>query len=369
MPDWKAILASAAGSAEAGLDSLKRRLDARWGAEPLHISAYHGFGTPARLTLRGRVLEDPALRAAAAGDSLWHNLANMYRRFESDEVVGAQVLARWGSQEQLLTTDAEGFFELDLIPATAPPANQLWHPVELSLLAPLPPGHGPVQASGQVLVPPANARFGVISDIDDTVIRTDATSLIGTIRSTLLGNAHTRLAFPGVAALYQALRGVAGNPLFYVSSSPWNIYDLLADVLELHDIPAGPLLLRDWGLGERVELAFTHGRHKLAAIDRILTTYPALPFILIGDSGQEDPEIYAEAARRYPGRILAVYIRDVTAADPARAAAIAALAAALHAAGCPLLLAADTAAIARHCHAQGWIEGEALAAVVAATGS
>lgn len=366
MPNWKTILASAAGSIEAGFDSLKRRLDDR-GDAPLYIAAYRSFGTHTRLALSGRVLAEPGLRAASPDDSAWRNLANMVRRFESDEVPGAQVLARLGSLSQVATTDAEGFFTVELEPAEPLPADQLWHAVELTLLAPQRPGHDEVRAVGQMLAPPAGARFGVISDIDDTIIRTDATSLIGTFRSTILGNARTRLAFPGVSELYRALHGPASNPLFYVSSSPWNIYDLLADVFELHGIPAGPLLLRDWGLGEQVELAFKHGRHKLAAIARILETYPALPFILIGDSGQEDPEIYRETVRRYPGRILAIYIRDVTPDNAERAAAIRQLIAEVQADGGTLLLTDSTLVAAQHACAQGWIAPADLAAVAAAS--
>ena len=67
---------------------------------------------------------------------------------------------------------------------------------------------------------------------------------------TLLHNAHTRLPFEGVAGFYQALQrgrdGEAYNPVFYVSNSPWNLYDLLEDFLDVHGIPRGPLLLRDW---------------------------------------------------------------------------------------------------------------------------
>lgn len=365
MPNWKTILASAVGSLEASFDSLKRRLDERDEA-PLSIAAYRSFGTHARLLLSGRVLSDPGLREASADDSAWRNLANMVRRFESDEVPGAQVLARLGSLSQVATTDAEGFFTIELEPAEPLPADQLWHAVELTLLAPQRPSQAPAQAIGQVLAPPAGAHFGIISDIDDTIIRTDATSLVGTFRSTILGNARTRLAFPGVSQLYRALQGPATNPIFYVSSSPWNIYDLLTEVFELHDIPAGPLLLRDWGLGEQVELAFKHGRHKLAAIARILETYPALPFILIGDSGQEDPEIYRETVRRYPGRILAIYIRDVTSENAERAAAIRHLIAEVQADGGTLLLTDSTLVAAQHACAEGWISPADLAAIAAA---
>lgn len=366
MPNWKTILASAAGSLEAGFDSLKRRIDER-GDAPLSIVAYRSFGSHTRLTLSGRVLADPGLREASADDSAWRNLANMVRRFESDEVPGAQVHAQLGSLSQVATADAEGFFTIEIEPAEPLPANQLWHAVELTLLAPQRPGQPQARATGQVLAPPAGARFGIVSDIDDTIIRTDATSLVGTFRSTILGNARTRLAFPGVSELYRALHGPAANPLFYVSSSPWNIYDLLTDVFELHGIPHGPLLLRDWGLGEQVELAFKHGRHKLAAITRILETYPALPFILIGDSGQEDPEIYRETVRRYPGRILAIYIRDVTPDNAERAAAIRQLVAEVQADGGTLLLTDRTLVAAQHACAQGWIAPADLATVATAS--
>lgn len=365
MSDWSKRLIGAAGTVEARLDALKRRLDARWGDEPLHISAYDGFGTAERLVLSGRVLEDAGVRAPGEADSIWRNLANMYRRFESDEIPGARVLARFEGLEQLAQADAEGFFTVELAPPRPPPANRLWHSVELTLLEPQLADGRPVQTLGRVLVPPPQARFGVISDIDDTVIRTGATSVRAMIRSTLLANARTRLPFPGVAALYRALHGQL-NPLFYVSSSPWNIYDMLADTFALRGIPAGPLLLRDWGFAGRLELAFRHHDHKLAGITRVLDTYPALPFLLIGDSGQQDPEIYHEVVRRYPGRILAVYIRNVTIASARRTAAIGALAAQVQAAGSALILADDTLGAARHACQRGWISADQLGEVATA---
>jgi phosphatidate phosphatase APP1 len=103
--------------------------------------------------------------------------------------------------------------------------------------------------------PPPSAQFGVISDIDDTVIRTDATRLLRMLKRTLLENARTRLPFEGVAEFYSGLHARrtvrALNPVFYVSSSPWNLYAVLTDFLEHQGIPLGPLMLRDWGISER----------------------------------------------------------------------------------------------------------------------
>jgi phosphatidate phosphatase APP1 len=144
------------------------------------------------------------------------------------------------------------------------------------------------------------------------VVRSGATNMLKMAWIVFLNNAHTRLPLEGVIAFYQALqRGVNGrdyNPIFYVSSSSWNIYDVLEDFLSVHGVPAGPLFLKDWSPTTLEK----HKAHKLAVIRTLLRTYPELPFVLIGDSGEEDPEIYRQAVREHPGRILAIYIRDVT---------------------------------------------------------
>ena len=118
----------------------------------------------------------------------------------------------------------------------------------------------------------------------------------------------------------------------------------------------GPLLLRDWDLGKLNE---RHARHKGVVIREIFDTYPELPFLLVGDSGQEDPEIYADLVRDHPGRVHAVYIRNVS-ANPERSERIRALAHEVAEAGSTLVLADDTVAVARHAAMHGWIASDAL---------
>jgi phosphatidate phosphatase APP1 len=371
LPNWRHMLIQLAGSAENHLPTLKRALDQRWGDAPTRIVTYHGYGTSDCLFLKGRVLEDRGIQSAGATDSAWRNLSNMYRRFDSDAIPGARLLARFGAVEQTVVADDEGFFEARLAPDAPLPHDRLWHTVELTLLAPQPAGQAQIRATGRVLVPPPSSQFGVISDIDDTVIRTDATSMVRMFRATFLENAHTRLPFPGVAALYRALqRGADGatlNPLFYVSSSPWNMYDLLEEFFAIQHIPAGPLLLRDWAFSlTGPQSPLRHRTHKIATIRQILDTYPALPFLLIGDSGQEDPEIYREIVRLYPNRILAISIRNIS-RSARRISVIQALANEVAAAGSTLVLAEDTPAAAHYAAKQGWIAPQALDAVVRAS--
>jgi phosphatidate phosphatase APP1 len=268
---------------------------------------------------------------------------------------------------RVVTTDAEGYFRATLTPSKPVTAELTWHRVKVELL-PLTAEERVSEVVAEVLVPSRHAVFGVISDVDDTVVRTDATQFLRMMRTVFLGNARTRLPFPGVAAFYRALqRGPQGdeiNPLFYVSSGPWNLYELLIEFFELQKIPRGPLLLRDWGITSTRELPTHHVTHKAEAIRRILATYPALPFILVGDSGQDDPEIYAAVIREFPGRVHVAYIRDVN-PDEQRRGAIRALGEALAREGGRLVLTEDTLAAARHAAAAGWLQESALAEIAA----
>jgi phosphatidate phosphatase APP1 len=298
------------------------------------------------------VLQDEGFRPTLSSERRWRNLAAFVKRMESDEVPGARVRATFQGRSTEAVTNREGYFHFDL-PA---PKRAGWHEVALELVSP----QAGARATGRVMVPAATADFGVISDIDDTLVASGATKKLSMIVRLALSNALTRKPFSGVGAFYRALhRGV--NPLFYVSKSPWNLYLPLVELMRAQRIPLGPLMLRDYGL----HLA-RRGKveHKATQIERILGTYAKLPFVLIGDSGEEDPEIYSEVVRRHPGRVLAIYIRAIE-PDAARLAVIARLAAQVKKTRCQLVLAPDTAFAAAHAAGEGFIAPEALREVQA----
>ena len=298
-------------------DKLVDRLG--WGQDkPVSVANYIGFGRPDFLHLTGRVLRDKGIRRGER-DGLLDNVVNNFKRFNSREINGAQVKVTWGNHEFERTTDSEGYFHVehrcghdDEVAGT----HKLWQEAEIEVLS-IPGEDDPVNyVTHSDIVVPTEAEFGVISDIDDTILQTDVTSRfkLRTMMHTLLKNAGNRRTFGGVSDLYNALslgpdeKGF--NPFFYVSNSPWNLYDLLHDFLHLNHLPLGPILLRDFGLAAEDSLQ-NYRTHKADMVGKILSTYPDLPFILVGDSGEHDTDIYLEAARNNPGRILAIYIRDV----------------------------------------------------------
>jgi phosphatidate phosphatase APP1 len=346
---------------EERLDEFRFSFKRRFGLlDPFEILPYRGHGTSRELFLKGRVLEETGISRPGRDDAVWLNVLNMARRFASDEVAGARVLASFGELRAETTADEEGFFEVRLQLSEPPDSSSRWQQVELKLLSPPSPGGGEVRSKGHVLVP-REAGFGVISDLDDTVVRSSATNLLKMAWIVVRNNAHTRLPFEGVGAFYEALRrgkeGDAFNPIFYVSSSPWNIYDLLEDFLNVHGIPPGPLFLKDWSptvLGK-------HQDYKLGVIRNLLEAYEDLPFVLIGDSGEEDPEIYLQTIREHPKRIKTVYIRDVTPGQ--RDAEVKAIASEARRLGADMVTVPDTVAAAEHAVSAGLIARDSLARV------
>lgn len=360
--EWKQKLTQLGYQAETHFDDLRNQLHERLGGdEKIKIVVYRGHGTAEKLYLRGRVLEDKGILPASDNDTMWDNLLSAYRRFDSDELPGVPLQIQLADHTVETMTDEEGYFFLALTPTKRLAPAHAPYTATVTLLE-----RPEVQSVGEVIVPPANAQFGVISDVDDTILQTFATNLLKVAELTLLHNARTRLPFPGVAAFYRALQnggqGDTRNPIFYVSSSPWNLYELLTDFMALNEIPAGPIFLRDLGLDADKLFAKDHHTHKLEQICHILQTHATLPFLLIGDSGQQDPEIYREVVAAFPGRIAAIYIRDVS--DAARDEEVAQLRQAV-AGEVPLLLTADSYAAAKHAAAAGFIQGEALAAIAA----
>ena len=267
--------------------------------------------------MRGRVIEDNGAISAPPTTSLIENLKLTFKRYETDEIADAQIFWSIGDQSGETRTDEEGYFDINvsLDPNTL---SQPWDHVRIELgeVRGYEDARKDLGAELPVRSVSDKAEYGVISDIDDTIVKTGAFNFVKHWRTVVANSAETRTAFPGVSHFYRALaKGAAGpetNPVFFVSSSPWNLFDLFDRFLVIHKIPRGPMFLKDFGLDASKWLTGGHDGHKTAMIERIFQAYPHLDFILIGDSGQDDGRIYADVARDNPGRVRQVHIRDVT---------------------------------------------------------
>lgn len=317
MESWQKQLLTYASQLENRFDEQKFKLRQQLNLiEPVTIQPYTGFGGRNHLYIRGRVLEETGLDKPDENASVWQNARHLYHRFASGEIPNAPVGYSINSHQGSVKCDPEGYFEVHLRDEqTLFQKDQKWQKIQLQLQKQYHKNQEEVSVEAEVMMRQSSNRFGLISDVDDTILVTKATDFLEKIRILLLNNAHSRKPFEGVAAFYRALE--AGkekncqNPVFYISSASWNLYDLFDRFCRINNIPKGPFLLQDLGLDKNKLLKSEHHSHKLARISQVLEAYDDLPFVLIGDSGQKDPEIYQQIVQQYPGRIKVIYIRDV----------------------------------------------------------
>ena len=248
-------------------------------------------------------------------------MLNSWKRFESDEIKHALLQVKLPDDRVLkVTTDSHGYYRLDndILGLDKLANEEGWVEYEVSYAE---EHKGRIiqennKFIGKLLIAPSNAEFGVISDIDDTILHTGVVSSMKwqVIYNTIFRPAGRRVPLKGAAGFYRKLhngkQGNAANPIFYVSHSPWNLYRYLEYFLNANMFPKGPILLRSFRnilrrkrKGEKPQ--------KQKEILRIMATYPDLHFILIGDSGEKDPVIYMEIADQFPERIKAIYLRGV----------------------------------------------------------
>lgn len=329
----------------------------------LFIQAYRGYGSRNRAFLIGRVFRQPHFGASWREDRLRRDIIDLIRRLLRKPIIGARVRIQYKDTNTVVHTDRHGYFQVDMELGTMP-SDVSWHEMQLSLDSPV---DERATTTGEFFTPLPSARYGVISDIDDTVVHTGVANTLMMMCRLFAQGAESRVVFPGVPALYQAFHAGRdddeGNPLFYVSRAPWSIYQVLVEVFRRNRIPHGPILiLREWGMKRGSLLPLRAKDHKEDAIRHILETYPGLRFVLVGDSGQRDPEIYSHILREYPGRVLGIYIRDVSNSTK-RSEAIDRLAREAREAGCDLILAADNVAMAEHAASEGLVADHAVKVV------
>lgn len=287
--------------------------------DKLQIIGFQGYGTENKFHARGRALEDEQIDLDQKG--LFALLRNTWKRFETDEIKHTGLRIKIGQTLSLkVNTDKNGYYRVDepLEHLSQYANDEGWLPFEVSFESEIAKRTilNNNRFPSEMLIPCKKAVYGVISDIDDTILHTGVVSSLKwkVLINTIFKTAVSRDALDGTANFYHKLhRGPFGdnaNPIFYVSHSPWNLYRYLELFLKTNNFPKGPILLRSMS-SFRAKNRKSPAPQKYHEITNILRTYPNLPFILIGDSGEKDGDIYISIAKEFPGQVKAIYLRSV----------------------------------------------------------
>ena len=277
----------------------------------VRVVVHRGWVSSGVARIHVAVMEAPSL-PERSGIPYWEVLTTNLRRHLSLPFPGVKARIDLAGVTTVAETDRHGFAAFSIDVQDLDPG---WREVEARVSA-LDSNEPDFVGKGRILLPPDNARIAIISDIDDTVIRTGLDEGLTAFRRTMFGEADTRRSVKGMSSFYRGLsRGVpddTGEPpgrpgVFYVSTGSWAFYEMLVQFLQLRGYPRGPLFLTDWGPSDRY-LHRSGREHKNQAIRRVADGYPDTPLVLIGDSGQQDPDIYTEFAADHPDRVALILI-------------------------------------------------------------
>ena len=261
------------------------------------IVPYAGYGAPGWARVMGRVL---LTRADGDADRRPQKLRG-WRSFATLPAKGVPVTVEAGDVRTEVHADRSGLIDT-VVKADLTPG---WCRIRLST-----PDADTVEAPIRVI--DSAARFGIISDIDDTVMVTALPRPLLAGWNTFVLDEHARAAVPGMAVLYERITNARpGSPVLYLSTGAWNVAPALTRFLSRNLYPAGPLLLTDWGPTQ--DRWFRSGReHKRATLERLAGEFPDMRWLLVGDDGQHDQEIYREFLHRHPENVAGVAIRRLS---------------------------------------------------------
>ncbi len=287
----------------------------QWGFVPQTIP-YQGYGTTEWVRVLGRVLLTskplPGARTDRAKLSRAQNVRG-WRSFTSVPLQYVDVEIEIGDTVTHVRADRGGLVDTVIAVHLPPGANTAVLRAE---------GTEPVEARIQIIS--AEEKFGIVSDIDDTVMVTALPRPFLALWNTFVLNERARTPTPGMAVLLDRLaKQHPDAPIIYLSTGPWNAAPTLARFLARNMYPTGALLLTDWGLTQ--DRWFRSGQqHKNTNLDRLATEFPETRWLLIGDSGQHDEEIYSRFASAHPNNVAAIAIRQLSPGEAVLAGAHAA---------------------------------------------
>lgn len=290
-----------AARVEDRINSVTTKLLIRFGWQP-DILGYTGFGTTEQVRVLARVVLRPPsnLGIVRAATELMHQRG--WRNFISAPLANAQAWIMVGEEPILVSADRGGYIDVRI---KNPGLDAGWHVIDVTSTD---GNSSPVD----VQIIDCRETFGIVSDIDDTILSTWLPRPFLAAWNSFFLTEQARQAVPGMARLYQQLLAEhPGAPVIYVSTGAWNTFPMVSRFLSRHGVPKGAMLLTDWGPTNTGW--FRKGPdHKRTCLRELARDLPEISWVLVGDDGQHDPDLYGEFATLQPTHVRARAIRELS---------------------------------------------------------
>jgi phosphatidate phosphatase APP1 len=277
----------------------------------LDLKLYRGYVNDQELNVYGHLFKSWApdkYRIDRRG--LKHAVAIIHM-FRISPLKNREITLKFKNIEVTTKTLDDGYFRFSI-----PFSEELtsgWHPYEVSCN---------IKKIGMIekgeILKPHPSKYGIISDIDDTFLISHSNSVFKKLYVMLSKNVNKRKIFDDVVEHYHELSRSgqdseeASNSFFYVSSSEWNLYEFINEFAKIHKLPKAVIKLKKIKTGISDFLFTGRGSHdhKFEKIKDIISFYPRISYVLLGDDSQKDPNIYERICKIFPKSLKAVYIRQ-----------------------------------------------------------
>ncbi|MCT7904223.1 Uncharacterized conserved protein (DUF2183) [Candidatus Ornithobacterium hominis] len=277
----------------------------------MFIKVYHSFCGEEKLIINGHVFQHEPIHFDVKDSWLGSNIKSLLTLFRVKPLTEVKLKIHFFNQIIDSKSDENGYFMFECKPANLIPHG--WHSCQVKAIDN--DGNEITHSEGKFFKP-YKTSHGIISDIDDTVLKSYSASIFRRLYEMISKNPEERKLFDHTVEWYRKLAetevpGEESNPFFYVSSSEWNLYDYLNTIFKKHQLPEGIFLLNDLKkLKNFFQTGKTGHQGKYDRIKSLLEAFPNQNYILIGDNTQQDPYIYKKISLDFPGRIIAVFLRN-----------------------------------------------------------
>lgn len=275
-----------------------RERRARKRGKTASVVPFPGYGSEEWIRVLGRVLIVHPRKQTPEGEL---ESVRGWRSFLGIPVRFSEVTITVGDEQHVVVADQGGVIDV-VVSAHLEPG---WQKISMSV-------EGQPAVEADVFIVGKKVTFGILSDVDDTVMVTALPRPLIAAWNSFVIDEHARLPVPGMAVLLERLvRENPGSPMIYLSTGAWNIAPTLSRFLRRHLFPRGSMLLTDWGPTH--DRFFRSGQeHKRTNLRRLAEEFPHVRWLLIGDDGQHDDAIYTDFAKEHADQVAAVAIRRLS---------------------------------------------------------
>jgi len=271
-----------------------------------NIVIYHAYGNNHYMIVQGRMERERDFKSVSNDDGWIRNLWRRAKQVKADDIESADINLSINHESFKTKGDDEGYFSFNV--QTKQRLNMGYQKIILQIA-----GNKHLHEANATIID-TTPLVGIISDFDDTLIISEVTDKISLGINTMFKNYKQRILVPTMIERFTKVlsQNPKGTPstLFILTGSPQQLFTPIEKFLNYHHFPKHTLILKK-AHGDNQDPLTDQFAYKTQKIERLIKLYPNMKWVMFGDSGEKDAEVYKAMQEKYPHKVMRYYIRDV----------------------------------------------------------